>query len=94
MIQNHVSDEEKQVYILFSVMYRYTVAEVKPEASKHTVKNLTEGEDYNFRISAENAIGRSKPVELDSVVKPSRPIGNSSNFFKIHLFLEVLCQSF
>ncbi|KAK7507540.1 hypothetical protein BaRGS_00001475, partial [Batillaria attramentaria] len=51
-----------------------TVAEVNPESSRHTVKNLKEGEDYQFRICAQNAIGRSKPVEMEGTVKPSRPI--------------------
>ncbi|KAK7113116.1 hypothetical protein V1264_012463 [Littorina saxatilis] len=51
-----------------------TMAEVNPEASKHTLKNLKEGEEYLFRISSQNAIGRSKPVQMDSPITPSRPI--------------------
>ena len=52
-----------------------TVAEANPEASRHTIKNLKEGQEYQFRISAQNVIGRSKPVEMDTTVTPSRPIG-------------------
>lgn len=54
-----------------------TVAEASPEASRHTVKNLKEGQEYQFRISSQNAIGRSKPVEMDTTVTPARPIGES-----------------
>ncbi|GFS00827.1 titin [Elysia marginata] len=51
-----------------------TVAEVEPAATRHLVRNLTEGHDYRFRICAQNAIGRSKPVEADASVVPSRPV--------------------
>ncbi|GFO38541.1 titin, partial [Plakobranchus ocellatus] len=51
-----------------------TVADVEPAATRHLVRNLTEGQDYRFRICAQNAIGRSKPVETDSSVTPSRPM--------------------
>lgn len=51
------------------------MAEANPEASRHMVKNLKEGQEYHFRVSAQNAIGRSKPVEMDTTVTPSRPIG-------------------
>ncbi|KAH9498302.1 hypothetical protein Btru_006487 [Bulinus truncatus] len=51
-----------------------TVAEVDPNATRQLVRNLTEGETYRFRICAQNAIGRSKPVETDSTITTCRPV--------------------
>ena len=49
-----------------------TFATVDPDASRHLLRKLVEGEEYYFRICSENAIGRSKWVELADKVKPSR----------------------
>ena len=52
------------------------LATVDPNAHRQLLRNLTEGEEYYFRICSENAIGKSKYVEMDTKVKPSRPMGN------------------
>lgn len=66
------------------------MAEVDPNATRHLVRNLTEGDEYKFRICAQNAVGRSKPVEADTAVIPSRPLGvNVIIFLQVffHLYL-------
>lgn len=67
-----------------------TVAEVDPAASRQLVRNLTEGETYRFRISAQNAIGRSKPVEADSSVRPSRPLGEHDIIFFFYILIQFI----
>lgn len=57
------------------------MAEVDPNATRQLIRNLNEGEPYRFRICAQNVIGRSKPVETESTVVPSRPLGKF--FFRV-----------
>ncbi|CAH1802732.1 unnamed protein product [Owenia fusiformis] len=58
------------------------VATVDSARTRHRVGNLYEGNDYIFRVFAENNIGSSEPLELDNYVKakspytyPSEPVG-------------------
>ena len=44
--------------------------------TRYTVAGLVEGSDYFFRVSAENSLGVSKPLQSDCVV-PSKPRGQS-----------------
>ncbi len=45
------------------------VGEVQPNTPFYTARDLTEGQNYEFRVSAKNVIGLSKePAELDSPV--------------------------
>ena len=41
----------------------------------HTVTDLVENVDYQFRVSAENAVGIGKPSEATSPVKVKAPYG-------------------
>ena len=52
-----------------------TLIELPKSVNEFVVKDLVEGEEYNFRISAENSVGRGKPVEADTTVKPERKPG-------------------
>ncbi|CAH8634151.1 unnamed protein product [Dicrocoelium dendriticum] len=38
-----------------------------------TVRNLEEGEEYEFRVMAENALGTSEPLVTDHAIKPRHP---------------------
>jgi titin len=48
---------------------------VKPEGQKLTavVPNLKEGQDYYFRVYAENTVGASKAIETETSRKPRSP---------------------
>ncbi|XP_055958680.1 twitchin isoform X1 [Patella vulgata] len=50
----------------------YPVADINAGVNRHVVRNLEQGEEYNFRISATNKVGRSQPVTMDTpvTVKP------------------------
>lgn len=39
------------------------------------VPNLTEGQEYHFRVKAVNDIGNSEPLETDKPIKADRPPG-------------------
>ena len=43
-----------------------------PEA---TVRNLDEGQEYEFRVMAENANGISEPLETEKPIIPKHPFG-------------------
>ena len=47
---------------------------VKPDISSYCVQNLKEGTEYFFRVIAENAVGKSEPLDSDGVV-PKSPYG-------------------
>ena len=49
---------------------------VKPDISSYCVQNLKEGTEYFFRVIAENAVGKSEPLDSDGVV-PKSPYGES-----------------
>lgn len=61
-----------------------------------TVTKLVEGKEYEFRIMAENAIGRSDPLVTDSAIKAKDPFGTPgkpgrptiTDFDKDHIDLE------
>ena len=40
------------------------------------VIGLEEGRPYKFRVSAENELGQSIPLETESTVVPKNPFGN------------------
>lgn len=39
------------------------------------IKDLEEGVDYMFRISAVNDIGQGRPTNLEKSIKQMRPLG-------------------
>jgi len=51
------------------------VARVKPQTTVHTVQNLAERTDYQFRVYAENVEGAGPPLTLDVPVSPRRTAG-------------------
>jgi len=51
------------------------MGDVPKSTTTYRVKDLVEGTEYDFRIFAENAVGRSTPVETDKSVKPMRELG-------------------
>ena len=57
-----------------------------------TVAGLTEGDHYFFKITAENALGLSRPLQSDAIV-PSRPAGRHT-LFRILLLRQISIQYF
>ena len=52
------------------------IADCSPKTTTKRIADLVEGEDYDFRVSAENEVGQGKPNTLAETVTPCRPIGN------------------
>ena len=50
------------------------VSEISPELKCYQVKNLSEGNEYYFRISAFNTIGHSVPLVLNRPVVPKKKL--------------------
>jgi predicted phage tail protein len=50
------------------------VSDIAPNIKTYTVQNLEEGSEYYFRISAFNAVGASKPLELNRPVIPKKQV--------------------
>lgn len=51
---------------------------VDSEVRQYLVKNLIEGGQYVFRVTAENKAGRGSPLELERSVSPRSPFGKLS----------------
>lgn len=48
---------------------------VRPNINTYCIQNLLEGNEYVFRVFAENAEGRSEPLETKEAITPGRPPG-------------------
>jgi titin len=48
--------------------------DIDPKSKSYKVKNLSEGNEYYFRISASNSFGSSKPLELNRPVIPKKKL--------------------
>ena len=51
------------------------VETISPDETKFIVKNLLEGSDYQFRVTAENKHGASSPLVTDASVRPKSKFG-------------------
>ena len=60
------------------------VDNVKPSITSYCVQNLLEGNEYLFRVYAENTEGLSKAMESSEIAVPKRPAGLTS--YQISLF--------
>jgi len=48
---------------------------VGPDVNEFRVPKLKEGEDYKFRVRAENDQGQSEPLDSDKATKVKNPFG-------------------
>jgi titin len=68
----------------------YQVDTVRPNTHTLTLDRLNEGNDYMFRIIAENDEGRSQPLETTEVVTPRRAPGKMMPAFYVsHLLVDI-----
>ena len=51
------------------------VDSVEPDVTQLRVPNLTEGQDYHFRVIAENKAGASKPLATLAAIVPKSKFG-------------------
>lgn len=51
------------------------VATLGADEMEYCVKDLTEGKEYFFRVSAKNEVGTSEPIEMDKALSPKSPFG-------------------
>ena len=51
------------------------VGKIDGVETKYCAKDLQEGKEYYFRVSAENEVGISEPLEMDSAVVPKSGFG-------------------
>jgi len=55
------------------------VATVDGATTKHVVGKLTEGNEYMFRVAAENKIGTGPPTELSQPITAKLPYGRNNS---------------
>lgn len=51
------------------------VGSCHPVVTAHCITDLQENKLYYFRITAENAYGRSRPLEMPRAIMPNRVLG-------------------
>ena len=51
---------------------------VGPDVNEFRVPKLKEGEDYKFRVRAENDQGQSEPLDSDKATRVKNPFGTCS----------------
>lgn len=61
------------------------MANVDGNTTKYSPKDLREGIDYLFRVSAVNEEGQGSPLETKEPVRPKRKIGKSLHMLKCML---------
>jgi len=50
-------------------------ANLPPDVTEFKVPKLKEGEEYKFRVKAENDLGQSEPLESEDATKVKNPFG-------------------
>ena len=58
-----------------------------------TVRNLTKGEEYEFRVMAENQYGVSEPLETAEAIMARYPFGKYGDNFMIRLWRGIIMKS-
>jgi hypothetical protein len=53
---------------------------IPKDAEEAVVPKLKEGEDYKFRVTADNENGPSEPLETDRAVKAKNPFGKLTEY--------------
>lgn len=54
-----------------------------PDTKEFKVPKLKEGEEYKFRVKAENDLGAGEPLESEEAVTPKNPFGKRLCFFEM-----------
>lgn len=60
------------------------VTTVDATDTSYCVKDLVEGKEYFFRVSAKNEVGISEPVEMDKAVTPKSAFGMFHRVIPLH----------
>lgn len=53
--------------------------------TSYTIKNLTAGKQYKFRVKAENAAGIGNPSKATNGIKAKEPFGKANVAFVLRL---------
>lgn len=68
------------------------VEKVTGLTNTYAVQKLLEGNEYYFRVSAENEIGQGEPAEMEAPIMAKSPFGNI--YYIVSYILQVFVFSF
>jgi len=60
---------------------------ISPETTEFKVPKLKEGENYKFRVRAENDQGVGEPLETESAIKIRNPFGLYRTLYVLFILL-------
>lgn len=66
---------------------------VDADTFKLKATNLIDGQEYRFRVIAENKVGPSEPLETEHYVKPQSPFSKSSSLLVLFWRFIYICAA-
>ena len=75
---------------MFFIFYRVTKGSDKVPDNNYTVKGLTNGKEYEFRVAAVNKAGHGEWAETEQAIQARPPDCMFSQSFIIHILFLLL----